>query len=116
MSYGYTPNGEFGPTNQYSSPQSFRENAVVAGTNNLRGGKGAIYVKSSGNHWNTTNNNFSDSDMPNWDANFDSSASNKEVIVVGALNADDTRSYYSSPGAALWISSYGGENGWNNNH
>ena len=116
MSYGYTPNGEFGPTNQYSSPQSFRENAVVAGTNNLRGGKGAIYVKSSGNYWNTTNNNFSDSDMPNWDANFDSSASNKEVIVVGALNADDTRSSYSSPGAALWVSSYGGEYGNNTSH
>ncbi len=116
MSYGFSANGQFGPTNQYSSPQSFRENAVMAGASGLRAGKGAIYVKSSGNDWSTTNNNYNDDDMPNWDANFDYSSSEPEVISVGALNADDTRSSYSTPGASLWISSYGGEYGWNNSH
>ena len=116
MSYGFIPNGQFGPANQYSSPLSFRENAVLAGASGLRAGKGAIYVKSSGNSWATTNNANNDSDMPNWDANFDYSTSEPEVITVGALNADDTRSSYSTPGASLWISSYGGESGWNNSH
>ena len=116
LSYGFSPNGEFGPTSQYTSPLSFRENSVIAGATGLRASKGAIYVKSSGNSWNETNNNYSDADMPNWDANFDYSTSEPQVITVGALNANDTRSYYSSPGASLWISSYGGEYGWNNNH
>ena len=112
LSYGFNPNGQFGPANQYSSPKSFRENAVLAGATNLRAGKGAIYVKSSGNSWATTNNANNDSDMPNWDANFDYSSSEPEVITVGALNADDTRSSYSTPGASLWISGYGGEGGY----
>ena len=88
----------------------------MAGASGLRAGKGAIYVKSSGNDWSTTNNNYNDDDMPNWDANFDYSSSEPEVISVGALNADDTRSSYSTPGASLWISSYGGEYGYNQSH
>ena len=88
----------------------------MAGASNLRAEKGAIYVKSSGNDWATTNNANNDSDMPNWDANFDYQTSEPEVITVGALNADDTRSSYSTPGASLWISSYGGEYGYNQSH
>ena len=116
MSYGSSPNGQFGPANQYTSPLSFRENSVVAGASNLRAGKGALYIKSSGNSWLTANNANNDSEMPNWDANFDYMTSEPEVITVGGLTATDTRASYSTPGASLWISSYAGESGFNNSH
>ncbi|MDA4570421.1 hypothetical protein, partial [Escherichia coli] len=34
------------------------------------------------------------------------------VITVAAVRADGVRSSYSSTGSALWVSGFGGENGW----
>jgi subtilisin-like proprotein convertase family protein len=49
--------------------------------------------------------------MPCGDAALDTRHSLPYAIVTGAVNADDVRSSYSTPGAALWVSSFGGEYG-----
>jgi subtilisin-like proprotein convertase family protein len=81
------------------------------GVSNLRSGKGALYVKSSGNSWGGGCGPDGDIDMPCTEALSDPSSSSPYLIIVGALNANDVRSSYSTPGAGLWVAGYGGEYG-----
>jgi subtilisin-like proprotein convertase family protein len=87
----------------------------IINCNTLNSGKGALYIKSSGNGFNdpacpTTNANIS-CDLVN---GFEVSEGTPYVMVVGAFNADGERSSYSSSGPALWISAPGGESGYSN--
>jgi subtilisin family serine protease len=82
----------------------------------MRGGRGAIFVKSSGNNFNAGSNGLcgidnGDGGLSCRDVNQDSTHNNPNIIVVGALNADGTRASYSTIGSAIWVSAPGGENG-----
>ena len=99
--------------------------ALAYTTSNLRDGKGAIYVKSSGNDWDyydgseyvycgpSKGPDARSDNMPCGDTALDPRSSLPYFIITGALNANDTRSSYSTPGAALWVAGFGGEYGQN---
>ena len=91
----------------------------------LRGGKGAIYVKSSGNGFQSmdieagqtsytyrcTDQKYGRSDLTCQNADAEEEQSRPEVITVGALNANGARASYSTAGSNLWVCAPGGENG-----
>lgn len=82
----------------------------------MREGKGAIFVKSAGNNFNSNSNGVCGTARGNGglscrDVNQDSTHNNPNIIVVSALNADGTRSSYSTVGSAIWVSAPGGEKG-----
>jgi subtilisin family serine protease/subtilisin-like proprotein convertase family protein len=94
------------------------EDAVQAGTKELRNGKGALYVQAAGN---------SDSDLyvlsvcdttctdkvmnVTGNANSHEELASPFRIIVGATNASGEKSSYSTPGSSLWVSAPGGEYG-----
>ena len=81
---------------------------------NLRGGKGAIYIASSGNNYYkdaTGSSNYSYcGDGTNagsykigcYDVIFDKKKASPYIINVGGLDADGLKAKYSTPGAATW--------------
>jgi subtilisin-like proprotein convertase family protein len=75
-----------------------------------RGGKGALFVKASGNDYAVLCNGSS-STYCLGNSNFDSDNTNPYIIVVAAMNSLGQSASYSSPGSDLWISSFGGEFG-----
>jgi len=115
QSYGLT--GLYGQANANQTEEGQMSSAVT----NLRNGKGAIFVKSSGNSYNgvsyggsyytcdtqygfdtgLTCQNSTSQPPNNWPYN----------IVVGALRATGVKSSYSTTGSNLWISAPGGEYG-----
>ena len=117
QSYGLT--GLYGQANANQTEEGQMSSAVT----NLRNGKGAIFVKSSGNSYNgvsyggsyytcdtqygfdtgLTCQNSTSQPPNNWPYN----------IVVGALGATGVKSSYSTTGSNLWISAPGGEYGTN---
>jgi len=121
MSYGY------GYTSSYFNQERMTDielQKFTNGVNNLRDGKGAIYIKAAGNGYLT---NYVGTEqhqglycgVSNWsgfsctEQHIDNQTTIPYVITVGALNADGTRSSYSTPGPATWISGFAGENGIN---
>ncbi|MHC1676602.1 S8 family serine peptidase [Stenotrophomonas maltophilia] len=112
-----------GPGNP-NLPFAFSENDIRAyeqALSGTRGGSGGIYVKSAGNNFNnasisqtqdvctTDTKNRGTGCVP---AGRDPRNNLFNVITVGAVRADGVRSSYSSAGAALWVSAFGGEYGW----
>lgn len=91
--------------------------AIQVGTETLRGGKGAVYVKAGGNNYKSINNNATQCGEAQahkvtcYNVNLEADNATPFQIVVGALNARAERSSYSSTGSALWISAPGGEPG-----
>jgi hypothetical protein len=92
-------------------------NQLKYGTETLRSGKGAIYVKAAGNEYVARISDcfpsISDQDNKYYfgNANLEEDHSYPYYIVVGALNAKGQSSSYSTPGSSLWISAPGGEFG-----
>jgi subtilisin family serine protease len=101
------------------------ESQYLAGVTNLRGGKGALYVKAGGNGFLAFDDSSVDPPVPAACAqaralgvscenvNFDPDNVLPYQIVVGAVNANGIRASYSSAGSALWVSAPGGEFGEN---
>lgn len=93
------------------------EAQYASGTSTLRGGKGALYVKSAGNGFRAfgtavcTQSTAIGVSCQN--ANFDPSDTLPYNIVVAALNAKGIKSSYSTAGSAVWTSAPGGEYGLN---
>jgi subtilisin family serine protease len=87
------------------------ERQYLDGVSRLRGGLGAVYVKSAGN-------GFLDVALWCWaglsceNASMDPANTLPMNVVVGAVNAAGKRASYSTAGSALWISGFGGENGF----
>ena len=85
------------------------------GTSELRSGRGALYVRAAGNNF-----SFCEAAHPlNADIGCDSSNSDPDqnlpyLINVGAFNANDVKSSYSSAGANLWVVAPAGEDGAEN--
>ncbi len=112
-----------GPSNP-NLPFAFSQNDVASNEQALsgtRGGRGGIYVKAAGNNFdNAAINQFQDvctADTKNrrtgcMPAGRDPRNNLFNVITVAAVRADGVRSSYSSTGSALWVSGFGGENGW----
>ena len=88
---------------------------IKYGFENLRNGKGAIYIKASGNGYESFLDgscSFSNlSELPCQNANMTPDQVTPYTILVGSLNAKGIRSSYSTPGSNLWITAYGGEAG-----
>ena len=85
------------------------------GTTELRSGRGVLYVRAAGNNF-----SFCEAAHPlNADIGCDSSNSDPDqnlpyLINVGAFNANDVKSSYSSAGANLWVVAPAGEDGAEN--
>lgn len=95
--------------NTVSVPLAVFQSQLRSGALTLRSGKGAIYVKAAGNFYYVSCAGTSVDCLGN--ANFDADNSSPFLILAGALNAKGEAASYSSPGANLWVSSFGGEFG-----
>lgn len=90
--------------------------AMEWGANNLRSGKGAIYVKAGGNEF-SGGDAFTvaecqqaiDNNLTCYSLNMEMEHASPYQMVVGAFNADDVRSSYSNTGSALWLVAPGGD-------
>jgi len=82
---------------RYYTIDTFYEDIMEEGSKTLRDGKGRVYVFASGNA-----RGF------NADANIQYVINNQYAIVVGALNYKNEVASYSTPGANIWITAYGG--------
>ncbi|MDA8954129.1 S8 family serine peptidase, partial [Pseudomonadales bacterium] len=112
----------------FSDPSSAAQTAFTSTVPNLRGGKGAILVKSAGNNFEkdataNTGSTLCGYAASGWenrlschDANMDPWHRYPQVIVVGALDANAVKATYSSVGSPLWISAPGGEYGGNSTY
>jgi len=86
------------------------EAQYLSGVTNLRGGKGALYVKAAGNGFNGI---CPSTGLSCENANFDPANTLPYQIVAGAVNADGIKASYSTAGSAIWVSAPGGEFGLN---
>lgn len=111
QSFGYSATG---PVTEYTTVV----NQYIAGVTSLRGGKGALYVKASGNGFDYLAGGSECTaaialGVSCENANFDPDNVLPYNIVVGALNASGKKSSYSTAGSAIWVSAPGGEYGLN---
>ncbi|HEY3598362.1 MAG TPA: S8 family serine peptidase [Paraburkholderia sp.] len=113
-------NGSFGaaPTSPLSFDPLFNFEAIVLQRlENLRNGKGAIYLQAAGNEYDNNNGGTSicsksiRAGVSCSNASFDPIRTMPQAIVVGSVNASGVRSSYSSAGSSLLISGLGGEFG-----
>lgn len=80
------------------------------GTTELRAGRGALYVKAAGNEFNACSPIHPlNRELGCVGSNADPDQNLPYLINVGAFNADDVKSSYSSAGANLWVVAPGGE-------
>ena len=105
MSWGASQDSLYMPDVDFEAQLKF-------GVTSLRGGLGAMYVKAAGNDYYVRCSGSSTAFCIG-SSNFDPDGANPYVTVVAALNAKGQSSSYSSPGANLWISGFGGEFGSN---
>ena len=82
----------------YYTIDTFYEDIMKEGVATLRDGKGRVYVFASGN-----------AREENADANIQYVINNRFALVVSALGYDNRVASYSTPGANVWISAYGGD-------
>ncbi|URQ63850.1 S8 family serine peptidase [SAR86 cluster bacterium] len=115
MSYGRGYGGEAEKYTFADYLEASLEDALIYGVENLRGGKGAIYVQSAGN-------GFNDYPAENSGVNcgtkltctsiaIDDNQSVPHIIQVSSLNANGLRSTYSTTGPSVWVAGFGGEYG-----
>ena len=123
MSYGagYPTDSDDVEESTYDLPSymtSTYESKFVNGVTNLRSGKGAIYVWSAGNEYAQQSNSKCgyNKTFACTETSLDNKSGTPYLIQVGALNADGTKTNYSTPGSSLWVSGFGGEYGNNASH
>lgn len=89
---------------------------LKSGVTNLRGGKGAIYLKAAGNeYWGYATDCDSNADPDAYylgNTNFSEEAVSPYITLIAAVNAKGRSSSYSSPGSGIWVSAAGGEYGY----
>jgi len=89
------------------------EAPYAAGVADLRGGKGALYVKAAGNGFGGAACPTGLAGLTCENANFDPANTLPYQVVAGAMNADGVKASYSTAGSAIWVSAPGGEFGRN---
>ena len=87
---------------RYYTVDTIYEDIMEEGSRVLRDGKGRVYVFASGN-----------ARVDNADSNIQYVLNNRFALVVGALNRENRVASYSTPGANVWISAYGGSADFN---
>lgn len=96
------------------------EKAPIAGLANLRGGKGALLIKSAGNDFESFSVGGEDPKqcgpanqhgLSCQNPSFDLTNTMPQVVVIGAVNARGVKSSYSTAGAAVMVAGLGGEYG-----
>ncbi len=120
-SYGINPTkvlAELNYTDKMSHNIVF--DAIKIGTEQLRNGKGAIYVKAAGNEYSggrVFSSDFCSEAINNnitcYNVNQEAGNVTPFQIIVGAFNANDQRASYSNTGSAIWVVGPGGEGGHN---
>ena len=109
MSFGSDYPGE-------NSSEEF-ERAFRTGAEELRSGRGAVYVKAAGNAFSFCDDEYYPLHHPFHrelgcvGSNSDPDQNLPWLIAVGGFNADDVKSSYSSAGANLWVVGPSGEDG-----
>lgn len=111
-------NQSYGMSNTTDTTVSSTVEAQYAsGASTLRGGKGALYVKSAGNGFTAFGSAGCSAatsiGVSCQNANFDPYNTLPYNIVMAALNAKGKKSSYSTAGSAVWVSTPGGEFGKN---
>ena len=82
------------------------------GTSELRSGRGALYVKAAGNAFGFCDRMHPlNAEIGCIGSNADPDQNLPYLVNIGAFNADDVKSSYSSAGANLWVVGPGGEDG-----
>ena len=82
------------------------------GTSELRSGRGALYVKAAGNAFDFCERKHPlNAEIGCIGSNADPDQNLPYMVNIGAFNADDVKSSYSSAGANLWVVGPGGEDG-----
>ena len=128
MSYGYR-NYNSG-TGTFSFPSNnelfyITEAAIKNGINNVRNGKGGIYIKSVGNAFGDYATNGSACGEPGVDDDgalgcsirfHDPIHTTPYIIGVAALKATGIKSSYSTTDPSIWVSGFGGEYGYSENY
>lgn len=115
-SYGLNPE----TPSAFDTADGNADNLILRSIAKLRGGKGAVAVRSAGNE-------FKDFKGRNCPAEITGQISCENpvhdpvmleptVIVAGATNAKGVKSSYSNAGPALWVAGYGGEYGGQGTH
>lgn len=106
-------NMSYGSLSHLGTSSSWTYNLYQRGITDLRGGRGALYVKSAGNSFfacESIEHSIRD-EIGCSSSNGDPTNNLPFLVIVGALNASDTRAGYSSTGSNLWISAPAGEYG-----
>ncbi len=102
----------FGTVAPAQNPADDFVRLLQMGTTELRSGRGALYVKAAGNAFDfCANQHPLNRDVGCVSSNSDPDENLPYMINVGAFNANDVKSSYSSAGANLWIVAPGGEGG-----
>ncbi len=117
MSYGRNP---YQGTNENPAYSPEIIAGLKAGTETLRSGKGAIYVKAAGNEFyggaafgTSWCEQAQDNNVTCYNTNMENENVTPYQMIIGAFNADDERASYSNTGSALWMVAPGGEFGVN---
>ena len=113
-SYGRNP--DIVPTGSDSAYYESLVDAMRWGTQNLRGSKGAIYIKAGGNEFDGGDafsavrcSDARSNGVTCYNVNMESEHASPYEMVVGAFNADDTHADYANTGSALWLVAPGGQ-------
>jgi len=116
LGVGYQLDDDEEQREDYDLPSFLRsslEAGLINGTSNLRSGKGAVYIKSSGNNFEKYATSNCGTNLTCAELFMDETNASPYITIIASLNADNIKSSYSSTGAGLWISGFGGENGGN---
>jgi len=109
----------YGSDTTYTLPtfiSSAFEDALISGVETLRDNKGAIYIKSSGNGYDDNPTSVCGTELSCTDTVIDSRSTVPYIMLVGALNADGVKASYSTPGAPIWVSGFGGQTGFDSSY
>ncbi len=105
-------NMSFGTEEPSANASEDMTRLLEMGASELRGGRGAIYVKAAGNEFSLCDGLHPLSrEIGCISSHADPMQNLPYVIAVGAFNADGVKSSYSSAGANLWVVAPGGEDG-----
>ena len=105
-------NMSFGIVLPAQNPEEDFVRLLEMGTSELRSGRGALYVKAAGNAFEFCERRHPlNLEVGCIGSNADPDENLPYMINIGAFNADDVKSSYSSAGANLWVVGPGGEDG-----
>ena len=105
-------NMSFGVEIPAGNPSQDFVRLIKKGTADLRGGRGALYIKAAGNEFEACYSPHPlNEEIGCIGSNADRDQNLPYLVTVGGFNADDVKSSYSNAGANLWVVAPAGEYG-----